>query len=370
MKKGFFAVVLGALAWSAASAPSAWVSSNPTSGTREGVARSVVVQSPAGLCSISIRGQGEFSAIAGQAIVVPITVTAVGCGGTLTYDWDFGDGTPHSRQPVPSHVWETPGTFTLQLLLGFEGGSGSASAASTVVVTEAPPPYTYLLFAAHTPGKNGTLWRTDVAALNVSGADAALDLTFNGGGQTVTSHVAVPMNGELEWQDAVASLFGITGDASGAIVAASNVPLIITARSFTPSGGGTVGQEYQAATAADTIVSGVAGVLSHLRGTADSRTNVGFLNVSDTDAIVSVRLYDGNGLQTGSELVVGVPAWQWLQITDVFTKAGAVNGRFGSHVPVGYARVLVQTVGAKVWAYASVIDNTTGDPTTITMRIP
>jgi hypothetical protein len=34
-------------------------------------------------------------------------------------------------------------------------------------------------------------------------------------------------------------------------------------------------------------------------------------------------------------------------------------------VPIGYATIEVRTAGGMVWAYGSVVDNGTGDPTTI-----
>lgn len=37
---------------------------------------------------------------------------------------------------------------------------------------------------------------------------------------------------------------------------------------------------------------------------------------------------------------------------------------------MAYATVDVLTEGGRAWAYASVIDNTTGDPTTVEMVIP
>jgi hypothetical protein len=57
-----------------------------------------------------------------------------------------------------------------------------------------------------------------------------------------------------------------------------------------------------------------------------------------------------------------VPAGQWLQRDDVFAAAGV------SGADIAYATVEVQTAGGRAWAYASVVDNTTGDPTTVPVK--
>jgi glucose/arabinose dehydrogenase/PKD repeat protein len=53
-------------------------------------------------------------------------------GDTLVYDWDFGDGTTHSTQPNPTHVYDAPGTYTARLRVS-DGRGGSAT--DTVQVT-------------------------------------------------------------------------------------------------------------------------------------------------------------------------------------------------------------------------------------------
>ena len=36
-------------------------------------------------------------------------------GTALTYDWDFGDGTPHSSLAKPSHTYQAGGSYTAKL---------------------------------------------------------------------------------------------------------------------------------------------------------------------------------------------------------------------------------------------------------------
>ena len=64
----------------------------------------------------------------------PLTVTFDGSasgdpdGSSLTYDWNFGDGTPHSTAVKPVHTFIAAGTFTVTLkVTDPQGASGTAS---------------------------------------------------------------------------------------------------------------------------------------------------------------------------------------------------------------------------------------------------
>lgn len=49
-------------------------------------------------------------------------------GDPLTYDWDFGDGSPHSTSASPSHTYTAAGTFTATLRVSDNrGGEGTAT---------------------------------------------------------------------------------------------------------------------------------------------------------------------------------------------------------------------------------------------------
>ena len=58
-------------------------------------------------------------------------------GLTLSYSWDFGDGSPLSTDPNPSHTYGSNGTYTATLTVG--NGTSSASATTQVVVGSSPP---------------------------------------------------------------------------------------------------------------------------------------------------------------------------------------------------------------------------------------
>jgi hypothetical protein len=69
----------------------------------------------------------------------------------------------------------------------------------TVVVSSGQAANRYLIpGVAHNPGVAGTLWRTDVAAVNLESADAAVTLTFRSR-PYAERHFVVPSGGTVEW---------------------------------------------------------------------------------------------------------------------------------------------------------------------------
>ncbi|HTY89845.1 MAG TPA: PKD domain-containing protein [Methanocella sp.] len=65
----------------------------------------------------------------------PLTVkfTSLASAGSLSYEWDFGDGTQHSAEPTPVHVYTTPNTYKVSLKVSSPGGSDIKTA--QIVVT-------------------------------------------------------------------------------------------------------------------------------------------------------------------------------------------------------------------------------------------
>jgi hypothetical protein len=58
-------------------------------------------------------------------------------------------------------------------------------------------------------------------------------------------------------------------------------------------------------------------------------------------------------------MVSNIPPGGWAQQNRIFREAGV------DECELGYAAISVETEGCGVWAYASVVDNGSGDPTTI-----
>ncbi len=236
----------------------------------------------------------------------------------------------------------------------------SASVTTTVGTPGAAAP-SRIPSVAHTSGAGGTVWRTDVAAVNRSGSAGSLTLVYVSDTQTITRTASLANGATAGWSDILVSLFGLAGSAksSGALAISSDVPLEIVSRTYNQGAAGTYGQYYPALATAEAIPAGGVGVLPMLAKNASTRTNVGIQNLGDASSTVAVKVFNAQGAQVGSSKTITAGAGKWAQLNDVFAATGAGNQ------DLAYATVEVQTANAKVWAYASVIDATTGDPTTI-----
>lgn len=57
-------------------------------------------------------------------------------GRDLTYEWDFGDGSPISNQETPSHAYDNPGTYTVSLLTTDVNGCVDSITKTDFIVVE------------------------------------------------------------------------------------------------------------------------------------------------------------------------------------------------------------------------------------------
>jgi hypothetical protein len=87
--------------------------------------------------TISVTMAGELPAVSGIHInnngVNTFRFTAVNPQNVFGYDWDFGDGTPHSYQPSPTHTYAGPGNYIVVLNLSSSCGWYSDSMSAHVV---------------------------------------------------------------------------------------------------------------------------------------------------------------------------------------------------------------------------------------------
>ena len=98
-----------------------------------------------------------------------------------------------------------------------------------------------------------------------------------------------------------------------------------------------------------------------VENTAAYHTNIGVVNTGDEVATVLVELFAGTGNKL-TDYPVTLNPGDWKQETQSFlNKAGRSN------IDRGYAKITVQS-GSGVFAFASVVDNTTNDPTTVTAQ--
>jgi len=207
--------------------------------------------------------------------------------------------------------------------------------------------------AAHVAGAAGTLWRSDVVLHNPGSLDASAAVFFleRDRDNTGTSGklVEVPAGATVTLDDIVGRTFGRS--TSGAIMIASDQPLVVSSRTFNDAPSGSYGQYVPGIPFEEGIGQGETARVIQLSRNARFRTNVGFANATGHELRVSTEAYRSDGtLMLGTEYLI--PPFGYSQIADLLT--GTVDD----------AVVVIRSddPSARFFTYASVIDNRSGDP--------
>jgi len=212
---------------------------------------------------------------------------------------------------------------------------------------------------AHSPGANGSTWRSSLTLTNRSGAPAGVALRYEhaDGREEVTLELE---DGEtFHRDDVVQSFFGVSGSSAGYVQIASSAPLTVTGRTSNETNAGGFGQALPAYTPEMTRYLMGGGVLSGLRGGGAFRSNIGFVNMGGYDCKCDVSLYAPDGEPVWELRGVEIGPTSWLQL----------NAVMPAGVEVAHAVVNAE-FGCWMWAYASVIEEASGDPTTIVVELP
>ncbi len=315
------------------------------------------------LCSLTCSAWVPTSGQVGSPVSFTGSVDASGCSTQPSASWSFGDGQSVANRTSTSHTYMAAGTYAWTFTATADGRSCSRTGTISIAGSGGGGDVLAIVpSVAHSPGKAGAQWRTDLAVVNHNGLDASVELTYYPeSGNAVTRWTTVASGASREWRDVLVVLFGIDVAASskGTVHVASTVPLYLTSRTYNrKSATETFGQYYPALDGAAGIAVGQTGVIPQLKKNATFRTNLGYANLGTAPAVVQVRLYGPAGSQIGSTRTVTVAAGMWVQDDDIFAKVGAA----GQDIACATVTVLS---GARVWAYASVVDNATSDPTTI-----
>ncbi len=229
---------------------------------------------------------------------------------------------------------------------------GDCSSAGGQAVTR------FIPAAARSVGTANTYWVTDVAVANLSGHSAIFNLAYlvKGSANPSPANVSyvVSSGQQVVFHDVFDQVFKLES-ANGALrVTASNPNAKVSSRTYNAAGAaGTYGQFIPGEDLTLALAPGIAGALPQLQENATFRTNIGILNITASPTDVAIDLYRNNGVLLGTKSETLDP----LEMT----QADRIFGPYGT-VDSGYAVVRVLTNGGKVLAYASVIDNSSGDP--------
>jgi hypothetical protein len=210
--------------------------------------------------------------------------------------------------------------------------------------------------AAHTPGLAETSWLTDLVIHNPqpTTVDTALYLLHGSDTKGTLTELALRAGQTVRLADVVQTLLSQAFATTAAILLDPEQPLVVSSRTFNDQPDGTFGQLIGARPMSAAIVSGEPARLIGLQSSSAYRSNLGFANPGAEQITVTTELLSSDGTALGSRQD-RIPARQHLQLTDLLGKLD--NGE----VTDAYAVVSSSDPDAAFFAYASVVDNQTGD---------
>ncbi len=226
--------------------------------------------------------------------------------------------------------------------------------------------------AAHASGAGGTNWRTDLEVHSVGPATASFTIQCLMRNQAnpspTTKSYTLAAGQSRRFDDVLMSAFGISSGTAALVVTASSGQILVSSRTYNLLGAGnsmglptgsTFGQFVPGQEEFEAIGPGQQGrliQLSHSRSTSGGfRTNLGLVNGTMSTITVHVALYRNDGAYLGT-VDVSLRAKEYTQLDKIFEQVS------GSDIADGYAVLTADGGSARFFAYASVVDNRTGDP--------
>jgi hypothetical protein len=264
-----------------------------------------------------------------------------------------------SARPGLVAVWGMDGSPNATVG-GFTGTVvGYASFVSTVTPG---PPCSFQYFVptgGHLPGA-GTpprQWRSDLSILDTGDSTASIEVLLlkrdTDNTDPLKVDLSVPRNNAIALPDIVLNTFHFDNQAA-AFKVCSDRPLLVTSRTYNQGGTGTFGQSAMGYPLAQAIPGGgkaYLGGLYELPGV--TRTNAGFVNGGSAPVTVTVDFFGADGTAFGTVAYPEIPPYGYIQRNRIFRDVTA------SDVANGW--LVVHVVGGPVFAWATVIEEATGD---------
>ncbi len=220
----------------------------------------------------------------------------------------------------------------------------------------------YIPGAAHVAGSNNTTWRTDLEIRSVGtiGARCRVDLLRKN--RDNTNHPSIILElaagAASRYEDALELLFGYEGAATLRITTLEG-EVRATSRTYNITPDGTFGQFIGGTTSADIFVTGLDATIIQLTasptGESGFRTNIGMVNLEGEPTTLDIDLYHADLTHLG-RVSTNLEPFDFKQIDNIFARVTSAD------VPDGFAIVRARFLNSRYLAYASVIDNLTGDP--------
>lgn len=205
---------------------------------------------------------------------------------------------------------------------------------------------------ANAPGANGTFFVSDLTVTNLSSNGATASITYIEAGGASLSNILFFPPGTVAVTNAVETLFGKT-NSGGALVVHAPASILVQARTYNRAGGGTFGLALPHFRRSEVMRPGETAHLPWISqsgvSTAGHRTNVSITFPDATGGSAELEIVDSAGVVVARKLY-SAPSAAFFQES---------VGNLVANLEVGRAIVHVRS-GTAV-AYASVVDNVTGD---------
>lgn len=274
------------------------------------------------------------------------------------WEWDFGDGSPREKGAdlkTVSHVYRASGSYKVVAYAANAVAIGK-SERTLVVAPQAPQAFTVTIpVVSHIPGVNDSFWQTDLHLFTPPPAAVPieLELEFGNARKTLVVDTSTRVANDILSTVTSAGGAGILRISGKAVV-----PPQIWSRTYNLSQGGTFGQFIPAvgiAGSAAETPNAVPLVVGGLEDNDRFRTNLGLANLAEHATEVEVTIL-GRGEQPAVTVAVPPRALVQTNLKALFP-AAAGPAPFGLRLKTADMRTL--------YAYASMIDAVTNDPTFI-----
>jgi len=364
-------------AWTATKSVS-WISiTSGASGTSSGSFSYRVATNSGSFRSTIITAGGKKHSVSQAAYEEPQDTAPTEWHWTVSLN---GETVVESDQPDFTTSFRKPGMYDVRLEVS--NCAGSSVESGFLQVDQAPVviPESYVVpSAVHTPGHNDTSWRTDLRVFNPDEYPVVLNIlyqpentdnsvTFNQG-----IEVTIQPHGTSAADDILQLIPGVIGndDGSGSFKGAlsisytntgeETVPPMVISRTYNETPDGSFGQFVPAASA---MPSGDGEFfLSGLVSNSYYRSNVRMANLGDEPITVTLELLDWHGGSIGEPVYKEILPKSTAQVNGMAAAAGVNNG-----LPIFSVRASCDSDDFRIWA--SVVDNSTGDPVLYAPMLP
>jgi hypothetical protein len=316
--------------------------------------------------TISTAGQHTVTVVADPDNLIPETNESDNsCSFTDTWSSIFLAPEPAAKATGSrtAHTVTAAGTFSLDGRPVKPSAAAEPASAGQVL---------YIPTGAHSTGALGTNWRTDVAVHNPGSTQASYTFALlkrdTDNSSPTTASFSLAPGTTTRYPDIIDSVFGFYGAAalrvtvtSGSVLFTSNTYNRLSSDNTNNfPDGSTFGNFVPAFLDTTAITYADEGRLIHLSHTnketkTNYRTAIGLLNVTASTLPLTIDLYAANGALLGT-VSPSLQPYEFKQYEAIFSPY------ISAPLADGYAVIRTTAAGGRFFAYASIVDNRTGDP--------